>query len=259
MVALSRSGHGQTGPSMQNAGSVAFGALQTRQPLTPAQIEGIARGLLAQLSLEEKIGMMSGDLSFFPGLLQMGSGGYNRFPLTTAGAVQRLGIPGVRFTDGPRGVMLPEATTFPVSMARGASFDPQLEERIGDAIGREARANGANMIGAVCSNLLRHPAWGRAQESYGEDTYHMGEMGVALTRGVQRHVMACVKHFALNSMENSRFKVDVTADPRTLHEVYLPHFKRVVDAGVSSVMSSYNSLNGEWAGQNKVLLTDVLQ
>ncbi len=63
--------------------------------------------------------------------------------------------------------------------------------------------------------------------------------------------MACAKHFALNSMENARFKVDVTIDPRALHEVYLPHFKRVVDEGVASVMSAYNSVNGEWCGQNR--------
>ena len=71
--------------------------------------------------------------------------------------------------------------------------------------------------------------------------------------------MACAKHFALNSMENARFKVDVTIDPRALHEVYLPHFKRVVDEGVASVMSAYNSVNGEWCGQNPELLTGVLK
>ena len=108
-------------------------------------------------------------------------------------------------------------------------------------------------------NLLRHPAWGRAQETYGEDPHLLGEMGAALTRGVQEHVLACVKHFACNSMENARFTVDVTADERALHEVYLPHFKRVVDEGVASVMSSYNSLNGEWAGQSRALLTGVLR
>src|SRR5690625_7668135 len=84
-------------------------------------------------------------------------------------------------------------------------------------------------------------------------------MGVALVNGIQNHVMSCAKHFALNSMENSRFKVDVSADERAMHEVYFPHFKRVVDAGVASLMSSYNSLNGEWAWQNKDLLTGVLQ
>ena len=167
-----------------------------------------------------------------------------------AGAVPRLGIPGVRFSDGPRGVVMEGATTFPVSMARGATWDPDLEERIGDVIGRELRAMGANFFGGICINLMRHPAWGRAQETYGEDTVHLGEFGAALTRGVQKHVMACSKHYALNSMENARFSVDVTIDPRALHEIYLPHFKRTVEAGVASVMSSYNSMNGEWCGQN---------
>ena len=78
------------------------------------------------------------------------------------------------------------ATTFPVSMARGATWDVALEERIGQAIGRELRALGGNLFGGVCINLLRHPAWGRAQETYGEDPYHLGELGAALTRGVQR-------------------------------------------------------------------------
>ena len=72
--------------------------------------------------------------------------------------------------------------------------------------------SGADLYGGVCVNVLRHPAWGRAQETYGEDPHHVGELGAALTRGVQRHVMACVKHFACNSMENARFKVDVTVD-----------------------------------------------
>ena len=118
-------------------------------------------------------------------------------------------------------------------MARGATWDVDLEERIGDAIGRELRAVGADLYGGVCVNVLRHPAWGRAQETYGEDPHHVGELGAALTRGVQRHAMACVKHFACNSMENARFKVDVTVDDEALHEVYLPHFRRIVDEGVA--------------------------
>ncbi len=70
--------------------------------------------------------------------------------------------------------------------------------------------------------------------------------------------MACVKHFACNSMENARFSVDVTVDEVALHEAYLPHFRRIVDEGVASVMSAYNSVNGEWCGQNRDLLTGVL-
>jgi beta-glucosidase len=232
--------------------------LETSVALTPDQIETEARELLAQLTLDEKIRMMSGDPRFWFGLADMTGGGYNQHTWV-AGAVPRLGIPGVRFSDGPRGVVMPGATTFPVSMARGASWDVDLEEQIGNVIGRELRAMGGNHFGGVCINLVRHPAWGRAQETYGEDTVHLGAFGAALTRGVQRHVMACAKHYALNSMENARFTVDVTIDPRALHEVYLPHFKRTVDAGVASIMSAYNSVNGEWCGQNMPLLTTILK
>lgn len=237
----------------------AFGVLETPVRLNEEQIEARARELLAQLTRDDKLGLMDGDTPFWPGLAEMmAPGGYGSRPWV-AGAVPRLGIPGIRFVDGPRGIIMKGATTFPVSMARGASFDPALEERIGDVIGRELRALGGNFFGGVCINLLRHPAWGRAQETYGEDPRHLGALGAALARGVQRHVMACVKHYALNSMENARFKVDVLLDERALHEVYLPHFKEVVEAGVASVMSAYNSVNGEWAGQNRTLLTTILK
>jgi beta-glucosidase len=235
-----------------------FGALETPEQLTAEQIEAKAQALLAQLTLDEKIKMMSGDVPFWPGMVDMNSGGYNK-RAWPAGTVPRLGIPGVRFSDGPRGVVMKGATTFPVSMARGATWDTDLEERIGDVIGREMRAMGANFFGGVCINLLRHPAWGRAQETYGEDSYQLGEFGAALASGVQHHVMACAKHYALNSMENARFSINATVELRALHEVYLPHFKRTIDAGVASVMSAYNSVNGEWCGQNSQLLNDILK
>lgn len=237
----------------------AFGALETPASLTPAEIDARARALLNQLTLEEKLGLRDGDTRFWPGLAEMMSpGGYASRPWV-AGAVPRLGLPGIRFVDGPRGIIMKGATTFPVSMARGAAWDPELEERVGDAIGRELRALGGNFFGGVCINLLRHPAWGRAQETYGEDPRHLGALGAALARGVQKHVMACVKHYALNSMENARFRVDVTIGERALHEVYLPHFRAVVAVGVAAVMSAYNSVNGEWCGENRVLLTDILK
>ncbi|MFU8945360.1 beta-glucosidase family protein [Mycetocola zhadangensis] len=214
--------------------------------------------LYKELTEPERLWLLDGDDPFWEGQTVMMTEGYNVRPLVH-GAVERLGIPGLRFSDGPRGVVMGNSTAFPVSMSRGATWDADLEERIGEAIGAEVAAQGGNFFAGVCINLLRHPAWGRAQETYGDDPLLLGEMGAALTRGVQRHVMACVKHYALNSMENARLKVDVTADDATLHETYLPHFRRVIEEGVAGVMSAYNSVNGEWAGQNKVLLTDILR
>jgi len=217
-----------------------------------------AAALVGVMTLAEKLDCLDGDTDFWPGLTDMVSGGYMKHPWPAA-VVERLGIPGIHFVDGPRGCTVGPATCFPVSMARGATFDPDLEERIGVVIGAELRAVGATYTGAVCLNLLRHPGWGRAQETYGEDPHHLGEMAAALTRGLQRHVMACMKHFALNSIEEARFRVDVIADERTLHEVYLPHFRRVAAEGVASTMSAYNSVNGHFCGENRVLLTDVLR
>ncbi|MEX0847905.1 MAG: glycoside hydrolase family 3 N-terminal domain-containing protein [Ilumatobacteraceae bacterium] len=217
-----------------------------------------AAALVSTLSEHERLWCLDGDAPTWAGLTFLGDDGYHKAPFVAA-EVERIGFPGIRFSDGPRGAVVGNATAFPVSMARGATWDLDLEERIGDVIGRELRAVGANLTGAVCINLLRHPAWGRAQETYGEDPFHVGELGAAFTRGLQRHVMACVKHFACNSMENARFSVDIEVDDVALHEVFLPHFRRVVDEGVASVMSAYNSVNGEWCGQSRALLTDVLR
>lgn len=217
--------------------------------------------LISRMSLREKIAQMSGDGGDAI-LLKLGVYvlGLKRFPNIYSGYNKRLSIPPLSFTDGPRGIVIGNATCFPVAMTRGASFDRTLEQRIGSAIGLEARASGANYFAGLCVNLLRHPAWGRAQETYGEDSFHLGSMGVALMRGVQsQHVMVCAKHFAVNSIENSRFYLDVKVDEQTLHEVYLPHFKTLVDAGVDSLMSAYNQINGEYCGHNHKLLHNILR
>ncbi|KAG9256761.1 glycoside hydrolase superfamily [Emericellopsis atlantica] len=225
---------------------------------SPSDIDAITRKLFASLTTDEKLELLDGDDDYWPGLHNMLTDGYNRRPIVH-GAVDRLAIPGIRFADGPRGCVVGESTAFPVPMARGATWDVDLEERIGVAIGKEGRAQGANFFGGVCVNLPRHPAWGRIQETYSENPILLGEFGAALTRGVQQNMMACVKHYALNSMENARFQVDVDIDLDVLHEVYLPHFRRIIEEGVASVMSSYNSVRGEWAGQNKELLLDILR
>ena len=226
--------------------------------LNETAIEELIDSIIAEATLPEKIAMMSGK-GFYEQYRASG-GLWGSDPYRAGGGIERLSVPALYFTDGPRGVARGQSTCFPCTMARGASFDADLERRIGEIIGIEARAQGCTLSGAVCFNLLRHPAWGRAQETYGEDTYHLGVMGSALGTGIQAHnVAATIKHFALNSMENMRFTVDVRIDERTLHEVYLPHFKAALDAGVATVMSAYNKINGEYCGQNRTLLTDILR
>ncbi len=122
------------------------------------------------------------------------------------------------------------------------------------------RAQGANLSGSVCINLARHPGWGRSQESYGEDPLVLGTMGTGLTLGLRHNVIACVKHFALNSVENMRFEVDVLCDEQTLHECYLPHFRQCIEeGGAESLMSAYNTVNGIQAGENPDLLNGVIR
>jgi beta-glucosidase-like glycosyl hydrolase len=214
--------------------------------------------LLSQLSQKEQLYLLDGDEPFWQGLGTILCDRYNRVPFVM-GAVPRLKIPGIKFTDGPRGIVMGASTCFPVSMSRGATWDTALEKRIGEAIGLEGRAQGANYFAGICINLPRHPAWGRIQETYSEDPILLGEFGLALHEGVKPYLMTCVKHYALNSMEIARFRVDVKVDDAALHEVYLPHFKQLVEGGVSSVMSSYNSVRGEFAGQNYELLTEILR
>ncbi|MGI9531964.1 glycoside hydrolase family 3 C-terminal domain-containing protein [Lutimonas sp.] len=226
----------------------------------------LAEDLVAQMSLEEKIDQMYGEKLYQMPKLGIGFLVKNRFPHVYVGENERLHLPPWVLSDGPRGARVMDkevfsVTTFPVGMARGASWDVDLEERINEVIAIEMRANKVNYAATPCINLLRHPGWGRAQETYGEDPWHLGEFGVAAVKGIERYnVMACPKHFALNSIENSRFIVDVDLDERTLREVYLPHFKKTIQEGKpASIMSAYNKVLGEYAPNNKYLLTDILR
>lgn len=218
----------------------------------------LAAQLYGELTDDERMNLLDGDIYYWQGRLDIVRHGYNIAPYVM-GAVNRLGIPGIRFVDGPRGCVSGHGTAFPVSMARGATWNEALEERVGEAIGEEVREQGGNLFGGVCINLPRHPAWGRIQETYSDQPVLLGSLGAALTRGVRRHAMACVKHFACNSMENARFKVDVKVDEATFHEVYGPHFKTVIDAGADAVMTAYNSVNGEYCGQNAWLIRQTLR
>ncbi|MFO0629581.1 MAG: glycoside hydrolase family 3 N-terminal domain-containing protein [Polyangiales bacterium] len=215
-------------------------------------VEARITDLLRALPVDEKVRLLAGA-----GVVAMDRSW--RVP-----GIESLRVPGLRMLDGPRGlsaVTRAPATVFPVAMARGCAWDPSLERRVGEAIAEEVRSVGADVLLAPTMNVLRHPRWGRAQETYGEDPTHLGEMAVAFIEGAQsRGVLASAKHYAANSIENTRHSVDVRMDERTLREVYLPHFRRaVVEARVASVMTAYNRVNGAWADQSTHLLRDILK
>jgi beta-glucosidase len=213
-----------------------------------AEEEARISELMAQMSIAEKIAQLHGDSVIADG---------GRW---WTAANTRLGIPGFAMVDGPRGVHAGNATCFPVGMARGATFDRELERDIGEAMALEAAAHGASALLAPTVNVLRHPAWGRAQETYGEDPYALGELGAAFVAGAQAsgRVIATVKHYAANSIEDTRFDVSVELSERVLREVYLPHFRKVVGAGVGAVMTAYNKVNGVYASENPHLVREVL-
>lgn len=223
-----------------------------------------AKAIINSLSLEEKVFLMSGKMTFEEvrgAIKKKLHVHYNQFPYP-AGGIPEKGIPEMKFVDGPRGVVCGrgKSTCFPVSMLRGATFDKALEEKVGEVIGEETLAFDGNTFAGVCINLPYHPGWGRCQETYGEDSCHLGEMGAALTRGVQsKGVVACVKHFAFNQMENGRFNVDITCDKRTEREVFLPHFKKCIDNGAAGIMSAYNKYQGVMCGHNDYLLNKILK
>lgn len=223
-----------------------------------------AQAIVDQLSLEEKVSLMSGDMPLEKILAEARISPekhYNHIPCS-AGGLPEYNVPSIMFCDGSRGVVCGtgKSTCFPVAMLRGASFDTSLERKIGTAIAREILAYGGNLFGGVCINLPYNPGWGRSQETYGEDSFHLGEMGSAMVQGIQgENVIAMVKHFAFNQMEISRFTVNVTCDPRTEREVFLPHFKKCVDRGAAAVMSSYNKYQGCYCGHHDYLLNKVLK
>lgn len=222
-----------------------------------------AKNILEKLTIQEKIELMSGKTKIEE-QIELGDGEiihYCYYPYLAGGNPFHQ-IPELAFCDGPRGVVCGygKSTCFPVSMARGATFDVKLEERIGQAIGKEVKAYGGNFYGGVCVNLPYHPGWGRSQETYGEESFLIGQMGSALVKGVQTQgVIACVKHLAFNSMENARFWVSVVCDKRTEREVFLPHFKDCIDAGAASVMTAYNQYLGIYCGHHSYLINEILK
>nr|WP_249191453.1 glycoside hydrolase family 3 C-terminal domain-containing protein [Halorubrum ruber] len=210
--------------------------------------DGIA-AVVADLTLAEKVGLVHGAedvegtaTGFVPG-------------------VERVGIPPIRLTDGPLGVRTDDpATAFPSSPALAATFDPDLAERFGRALGREATARGQDILLGPGTNLIRVPHCGRNFEYFSEDPVHAGAFAAAVTEGVQSAgVVATPKHYVANSQETRRAEVSAEVDEPVLRELYLPAFRDAVEAGAGSVMSSYNRVNGTYASEHEWLLTDVLK
>jgi beta-glucosidase len=201
---------------------------------------------LEQLTLKEKVSLMSGA-NFW-----------------NSKAIDRLGIPSFHVTDGPNGVRSnnSEATTlFPTGVAMAATWNPSLIQDVGVAIGKEARAQGAQVLLGPNLNIQRTPLAGRNFEAYSEDPYLTGAIGVGFVLGVQsENIGTSPKHFIANNQEYRRHTVSANIDQRTLREIYMPGFEQVVkQAKPWTIMAAYNRVNGVYMTENKSLLEDVLR
>jgi len=214
-------------------------------------VEQRVEDLLSYMTIDEKLHLMAVPKPVWSVIAGM-------FSLFETSKSDRLGIPpfAMQTVCGSRGAAL-KATAFPVATARGASWNRDLERRVHGTIAFEAAAFGMNLLLSPVLTIIRHPGMGRAQETFGEDTFHMGEMGIAAVMGIQEHLPAQMKHYALNSIEENRYEIDVQLDERTLREIYLPHYRKAVQkANVASVMTAYNKVNGVYASENRHLLRD---
>jgi beta-glucosidase len=209
-----------------------------------------------ELALAEKAALLSG-----------------RDPWSTR-PLERAAIPAVVLSDGPHGLRLQTgdgdslgwsasvpATCFPPAVALASSWDPRLVGRMGEALGREARALGVGVVLGPGVNIKRSPLCGRNFEYFSEDPLLSAVLGAAHVAGVQRAgVGASVKHFAANNQETERMRISADVDERTLREIYLPAFEHVVTrARPATVMAAYNKVNGTYATENRWLLTSVLR
>ncbi len=209
-----------------------------------------------EMTLEEKASLLSG------------ANFWNTKP------IERLGIPSIILTDGPHGLRRQvgkadhlglsqsvPATCFPTAAALAGSWDEELVESVGNAIGKEAARHGVSALLGPGLNIVRDPLAGRAFEYFSEDPYITGKLAAALVRGIQSTgVAATPKHFAVNSQEHMRMSIDEVVDERTLREIYLEAFRRVVqEAQPKLLMTSYNKVNGTYANENTHLLKDILK
>jgi beta-glucosidase len=221
------------------------------QPVDP----GVAP-LVQQMTVDQKIAMLSGG-AICPN--------YDCDFNATGVPGLKPPIPDWRMGDGPRGVHVlsgGKSTTWAVAEARAAAFDVDLEQRVGEAQGAEMIALKLDVSLAPTINTLRHPGWARAQETYGEDPILQGELGAAFVQGMQKHVVACPKHFAGNDTDNNRHTVIAKMDEQTLRENYTKPFEIVVmKADPACIMAAYNGINDTISNatctENGHLMTDI--
>jgi beta-glucosidase len=214
-----------------------------RTPSAP-DVERRVESILGQMTLEEKIDMIGGVDGFF------------------IRDLPRLGLPRLKMADGPLGVRnFGPATTMAAGIALAATWNPELVERVGAEIGRDARAKGVHFLLGPGVNIYRSPMNGRNFEYLGEDPYLASRIAVAYVKGVQSQgVSATIKHYMGNNSEFDRHNTDSVIDERTMREIYLPVFEAAVkEAHVGAVMDSYNLVNGTHATQNTFLNTDILK
>ena len=217
--------------------------------------EGI-QDLVSRMTLEEKAGLCSGA------------------DFWHTKAVERLGIPRSMVSDGPHGLRKQDETgdhlgindsikavCFPAASATAASFDPEMIERMGEALGDSCQHERLSVVLGPAVNIKRSPLCGRNFEYFSEDPYLTGKMATALIKGIQsRNVGTSIKHFALNNQEHRRMSSSSDCDERTIREIYFPAFEMAVkEAQPWTVMCSYNRINGVFASENPWLLTDVLR
>ena len=241
------------------------GLLPSRRPRTPSTTaDARARRLVAQMTLDEKVGLLHSQ--FGVPLTErpqpkgaLGSAGFNP-------GVARLGVPALQETDAGLGVANPrlapfDATAMPSSLALAASFDTDLARRFGAAIASEARAMGFDVLLGPAANLIREPRGGRNFEYASEDPLLTGEIAGAEIAGIEsQRIMASFKHFALNAQENGRIVLDARLDEAPFRESDLLALELAMDRGhPSAVMSSYNRVNGRYASENAHLLGDIVK
>jgi len=204
--------------------------------------------LLGQMTLDEKIAMIHGtgeDAATY-----QGQAGY--LP-----GIKRLGIPPMRFADGPPGILTRVPSIAPTStMGVAATFSREDARLTGEVIGREARSHGITVVLQPFINIDRDLNYGRGYNTFGEDPFLTGELGAAEVRGIQgQGVMSQAKHYVGYDTDAT----NVFMDSQTLHEVYLAPFAAIVNAGVSSIMCSYNKINGPYSCGNPDTLKKVLK